>query len=124
MLRAGLIQLNVSDDPAANLPVTLDLLRQAAAGGAMPVTFDQLIAPVRIGTSPTSASGTSTIMASSFWAEAVEAMPRCWMAKISSIRTAPIRKVALKCSVPRPGIGRASASQARKAGVSAVTASA
>lgn len=33
-MRAALIQLNVGDDPAANLPVTLDFLRQAAAGGA------------------------------------------------------------------------------------------
>ena len=34
MLRAGLIQLNVGDDPGANLAHTLDLLRQAAGGGA------------------------------------------------------------------------------------------
>jgi predicted amidohydrolase len=34
MMRAGLIQLNVSDSPAANLPVTLELVRQAVAGGA------------------------------------------------------------------------------------------
>ena len=33
-MRTGLIQLSVSDDPAANLPVTLGLIRQAAAGGA------------------------------------------------------------------------------------------
>ncbi|SIS59022.1 carbon-nitrogen hydrolase family protein [Phaeovulum vinaykumarii] len=33
-MRAGLIQLSVSDDPDANLPVTQDLIRQAAAGGA------------------------------------------------------------------------------------------
>jgi len=33
-MRAGLIQLSVTDDPAANLPVSLDLVRQAAAGGA------------------------------------------------------------------------------------------
>ena len=33
-MRVGLVQLTVSDDPAANLPVTLTLLRQAAAGGA------------------------------------------------------------------------------------------
>lgn len=31
---AALIQLSVSDDPAANLPVTLDLVRAAATGGA------------------------------------------------------------------------------------------
>lgn len=31
---AALVQLSVSDDPAANLPVTLDLVRAAAAGGA------------------------------------------------------------------------------------------
>ena len=31
-MRAALIQLNVGDDPAANLPVTLDFVRQAAAG--------------------------------------------------------------------------------------------
>ena len=34
MMRAGLVQLNVSDDPAANLPVTVGLVRQAAAAGA------------------------------------------------------------------------------------------
>ncbi|KGJ04319.1 amidohydrolase [Paracoccus halophilus] len=33
-MRAGLVQLNVSDDPRLNLPVTRDLIRQAAAGGA------------------------------------------------------------------------------------------
>lgn len=33
-MRAGLVQLTVSDDPAANLPVTVDLVRQAVAGGA------------------------------------------------------------------------------------------
>ena len=33
-MRAGLVQLSVSDDPAANLPVTLDFVRAAAAGGA------------------------------------------------------------------------------------------
>lgn len=33
-LRAALVQLTVTDDPAANLPVTLALVRQAAAGGA------------------------------------------------------------------------------------------
>jgi len=32
--RAALLQLNVSDTPADNLPVTLEYLRQAAAGGA------------------------------------------------------------------------------------------
>jgi predicted amidohydrolase len=33
-MRAGLVQLTVSDDPAANLPTTVDLVRQAVAGGA------------------------------------------------------------------------------------------
>jgi predicted amidohydrolase len=33
-MRAGLVQLTVTDDPAANLPVTVDLVRQAAAEGA------------------------------------------------------------------------------------------
>jgi predicted amidohydrolase len=33
-MRVGLVQLNVSDDPAANLPATLALVRKAAAGGA------------------------------------------------------------------------------------------
>lgn len=33
-MRTGLLQLNVTDDPAANLPVTLDLFEQAVAGGA------------------------------------------------------------------------------------------
>jgi len=34
MMRAGLVQLNVSDDPAANLADTVALVRAAAAGGA------------------------------------------------------------------------------------------
>lgn len=33
-MRAGLIQLNVGDDPVANLPITLDHIRSAAAAGA------------------------------------------------------------------------------------------
>ena len=33
-MRAGLLQLNVSDDPAANLSVTVGYIRQAVAGGA------------------------------------------------------------------------------------------
>ena len=33
-MRAGLIQLTVTDDPDANLPVTVGLVRQAVAGGA------------------------------------------------------------------------------------------
>jgi predicted amidohydrolase len=33
-MRAALLQLSVTDDPAANLPVTLSLLREAVAGGA------------------------------------------------------------------------------------------
>jgi predicted amidohydrolase len=33
-MRAALIQLNVSDEPAVNLPVTVGLVRQAVAGGA------------------------------------------------------------------------------------------
>ncbi len=33
-LHAALVQLNASDDPAANLPVTEGLVREAAAGGA------------------------------------------------------------------------------------------
>ncbi len=33
-MRAGLVQLTVGDDPAANLPETLALVRVAAAGGA------------------------------------------------------------------------------------------
>ena len=34
MLRAALVQLNASDDPSVNLPVTESLIREAAAGGA------------------------------------------------------------------------------------------
>ena len=34
MLRAALLQLNASDDPAANLPVTLSYVREAADAGA------------------------------------------------------------------------------------------
>jgi len=33
-MRAGLVQLTVTDDPAANLPATQALVRAAAAGGA------------------------------------------------------------------------------------------
>lgn len=33
-MRAALLQLSVTDDPAANLPVTLSLVREAVAGGA------------------------------------------------------------------------------------------
>jgi deaminated glutathione amidase len=33
-VRAGLVQLTVTDDPIANLPATVDLVRAAAAGGA------------------------------------------------------------------------------------------
>ena len=33
-MRAGLVQLTVTDDPAANLPATVALVRQAATGGA------------------------------------------------------------------------------------------
>jgi deaminated glutathione amidase len=33
-MRAGLVQLTVTDDPAANLPVTIDHVRQAIAKGA------------------------------------------------------------------------------------------
>ncbi len=33
-MRAGLVQLTVADDPAANLPVTVARVREAAAGGA------------------------------------------------------------------------------------------
>jgi len=33
-MRAGLVQLSVGEDPAANLPVTLGFIREAAAGGA------------------------------------------------------------------------------------------
>lgn len=33
-MRAGLVQLTVTDDPAANLAVTVGLVRQAVAGGA------------------------------------------------------------------------------------------
>ncbi|MEM7178962.1 MAG: carbon-nitrogen hydrolase family protein [Pseudomonadota bacterium] len=33
-MRAGLVQLNATDDPVANLPVTEGFIREAAAGGA------------------------------------------------------------------------------------------
>lgn len=42
MLRAALLQLNASDDPRANLPVTLDLVRQAASDGATLVTTPEV----------------------------------------------------------------------------------
>ncbi len=34
MMRAALVQLTVTDDPAANLPITVGYIRQAAAAGA------------------------------------------------------------------------------------------
>lgn len=42
LLRVALLQLTVSDDPAANLPVTLDLIRQAAAQGATLITTPEV----------------------------------------------------------------------------------
>ena len=50
MLRAALVQLNVSDDPAVNLPVTLGYLRDAAAQGATFITTPEatnLLSPSR-----------------------------------------------------------------------------
>lgn len=41
-MQVALIQLNVSDDPAANLPVTVGLLRQAVAQGARFVLTPEL----------------------------------------------------------------------------------
>lgn len=41
-MRVGLVQLTVSDDPAANLPVTLELMREAAAQGARFVLTPEL----------------------------------------------------------------------------------
>ena len=41
-MRAGLVQLNVGDDPAVNLPVTVDLVRRAVAGEkAAPIAIRQ-----------------------------------------------------------------------------------
>jgi deaminated glutathione amidase len=41
-MRVGLVQLTVTDDPVANLPVTVDLVRQAVAGGARFVLTPEL----------------------------------------------------------------------------------
>jgi deaminated glutathione amidase len=41
-MRAGLVQLTVTDDPAANLPETLALVRQAVQGGANLVLTPEL----------------------------------------------------------------------------------
>lgn len=41
-MRAALVQLNASDDPAANLPQTEHLVREAAAGGARLVTTPEV----------------------------------------------------------------------------------
>lgn len=41
-MRCGLVQLTVTDDPEANLPVTLGSVRQAAAGGARFVLTPEL----------------------------------------------------------------------------------
>ena len=42
MMRAGLVQLSVTDDPAVNLPVTVGFVRQAVAGGAELVLTPEL----------------------------------------------------------------------------------
>lgn len=42
MMRVGLVQLTVSDDPAANLPVTVGYIGQAAAAGARFVLTPEL----------------------------------------------------------------------------------
>jgi len=42
VIRAGLIQLCASDDPAANLPITLDYIRAAAAAGAQLVVTPEV----------------------------------------------------------------------------------
>jgi deaminated glutathione amidase len=42
MMRAALVQLTVTDDPAANLPVTRSYIRQAAAAGASFVLTPEL----------------------------------------------------------------------------------
>lgn len=41
-MRAGLVQLTVTDDPTANLPVTVGLVRQAVAGGAQLILTPEL----------------------------------------------------------------------------------
>ena len=42
MMRAGLVQLSVTDDPAVDLPVTVGFVRQAVAGGAELVLTPEL----------------------------------------------------------------------------------
>ena len=68
------------------------------------MTFIPSIDPVSKGTNPTKRSGAKTIIAMYFCDFAVEAMPRCWIAKMININTVPITNVELKCSVPNPGI--------------------
>jgi deaminated glutathione amidase len=41
-MKVALVQLNVSDDPAANLPITLDHVRKAAASGAKLILTPEL----------------------------------------------------------------------------------
>ena len=62
-------------------------------------------------------------MASHFWTLAVPWMPRCWIAKITSIRMPPMTKVAFRFAVARNGMSKVTSDQLRIAGVNAVTAS-
>lgn len=64
-------------------------------------------------------SGTNTMMASHFCTLAVSEMPRCWIAKMISIRMPPMKKVALILAVARKGMLKLRSDQLRIAGVSA-----
>ena len=62
-------------------------------------------------------------MASHFWTLAVPWMPRCWIAKMMSIRMPPMTKVALRLALARKGMSKVISDQLRIAGVKAVIAS-
>jgi hypothetical protein len=52
--------------------------------------------PVRIGAMPTISNGMMTSRPMTFCTWAVLRMPRCWIANVHSISTAPIQNVALR----------------------------
>ena len=103
--------------PAGNVP-RAGLRRIGAASGTSGEKFAQLIWPVTIGTTPTISIGMMTSRPMYFCTLAVPRMPRCWMAKMISISTAPMKKVALSVKETGPSVWLSSV-QLRIAGVAA-----
>lgn len=68
----------------------------ATASGTTGKKLDRWTCPVMIGTTPTIAIGTMTSSPIHFWTLAVPMMPRCWMAKTTSISAPPMKKAALR----------------------------